>query len=263
MKRMFAAMLLALLGLPAIESSASAQNQGPFGCGGFCFKFLGGLHQHGPLFNYGPYEGYYPFAPYGPWTSDLQYTGPGLNGATCGPLGCGHGRGCGAAGCGVGGRGCGAAGCSAGGFSTGFGAGQRFGFGDGQHFGDGHRFGDGQHFGFGSGGNLRSLFGGGLRERGSNDCGSCANAPADSPLGFFAKVFKRSHPCSNKAKVGTGCSAAPACQALPACGAGTPVELAKPCGGCSASARTAPILQTVSGFGEEAGSTDARYRRER
>ena len=74
------------------------------GCGGFCFRFLGSIHQHGPLFNYGPYYGYYPFEPYGPWNAQLQYTGPrpsdvvgcgwhGLFGGKCGKCGGHHGRG--------------------------------------------------------------------------------------------------------------------------------------------------------------------------
>ena len=95
MKRLIVLGLLALPSLMATGSTADAQCSGPgcaggrgaspvgafwgcshAGCGGFCFKFLGGIHQHGPLFNYGPYQGYYPFQPYGPWTSDLRYTGP-------------------------------------------------------------------------------------------------------------------------------------------------------------------------------------------
>ncbi|MGL4421614.1 MAG: hypothetical protein ACRCZF_13180 [Gemmataceae bacterium] len=72
--------LAGLLSLPLLTVTAtSAQAQFPnpqMGCGGFCFSFLGRIHQHGPLFNYGPYEGYYPFTPYGPWTSDLRYNPP-------------------------------------------------------------------------------------------------------------------------------------------------------------------------------------------
>jgi len=115
MKRMLWAGLLALPLVLASTSAASAQGCGsggcppgfgfgggaarsnPFGCGAFCFKIFGALHQEGPLFNYGPYSGYYPFEPYGPWTSDLRYNGP-TNGA------CSH--------CGLFGRGCGARGCA-------------------------------------------------------------------------------------------------------------------------------------------------------
>jgi len=132
MKRTFAAGLLALTALLAVGPDARAQYpghsgaipppgcagaalpQGPcahFGCGGFCFRFLGATHFHGPLFNYGPYTGYYPFEPYGPWNANLQYTGPNPNDCGgCGGRGCGlcglfgkHG-GCGAGGCGIGGR---------------------------------------------------------------------------------------------------------------------------------------------------------------
>lgn len=79
-------------------------SQGPFGCGGFCFKFFGTWLQDGPLVNYGPYEGYYPFQPYGPWTSDLRYTGPTSRNQFTGGCGaCGR-SGCGG-GCGVGGLG--------------------------------------------------------------------------------------------------------------------------------------------------------------
>jgi len=77
MKRL---LLVALLALPAsllFSQNANAQvGCSNLGVGGFCFKFLGKLHQHGPLYNYGPYSGYYPFEPYGPWNSQLQYTGP-------------------------------------------------------------------------------------------------------------------------------------------------------------------------------------------
>jgi hypothetical protein len=102
MKRTFAAGLLALLTVgpeahaqypgcngvippPGCGPVAGAIAQGScrhLGCGGFCFKFLGAIHQHGPLWNYGPYTGYYPFEPYGPWNAALQYTGP-MPGACC------------------------------------------------------------------------------------------------------------------------------------------------------------------------------------
>jgi hypothetical protein len=139
MKRSFAAGLLALPALLAAGPEAHAQYpgcagaipppgcasaalpQGPcahLGCGGFCFRFLGATHFHGPLWNYGPYTGYYPFEPYGPWNAALQYTGPR-------PNDCGHGCGlcglfgkCGRHGCGLGG-GCGAGGCGAGGCGIG------------------------------------------------------------------------------------------------------------------------------------------------
>jgi hypothetical protein len=65
------------------------------GSGGFCFRFLNGIHHHGPLFNYGPYSGYYPFEPYGPWTSDLRYTGPrGPLSGDCADGSCGNCKGC-------------------------------------------------------------------------------------------------------------------------------------------------------------------------
>jgi hypothetical protein len=77
MNRLFAAGLLALPVLLAAGPDARANYPCPhMGCGGFCFKFLGSIHQHGPLYNYGPYTGYYPFEPYGPWNAQLQYTGP-------------------------------------------------------------------------------------------------------------------------------------------------------------------------------------------
>ena len=131
MKRTFGAGLLALPALLAVGPEARAQHPGAIpppgcgaalatfpkgscshlGCGGFCFKVLGAIHQHGPLFNYGPYTGYYPFEPYGPWNAALQYTGPRPSGGCCGWGGlcgkCGHG-GCGLDGrcgkCGHGGR---------------------------------------------------------------------------------------------------------------------------------------------------------------
>ncbi|OWK43830.1 hypothetical protein [Fimbriiglobus ruber] len=143
MKRIFGAGLLALplLLTAAQESRAQAPAQscpqpatswqrncaffgvcGPAQTCGCCFRFLGAIHQNGPLFNYGPYYGYYPFEPYGPWNAQLQYTGPrpGDLQPSCGPIGlcgkCGgyHGlhAGCGGAGWGAGGGG--AAGCSAG-----------------------------------------------------------------------------------------------------------------------------------------------------
>lgn len=113
MKRIFPASLLGFVLALASASTASAQaanfGYGPdpsncgtvirpyaagchqHGCGGFCFRFLGSIHQHGPLFNYGPYAGYYPFEPYGPWTAQLQYTGPRPGDI----VGCGwHGLGC-------------------------------------------------------------------------------------------------------------------------------------------------------------------------
>lgn len=128
MKRTFAAGLLALPALLAAGTEARAQYpgcagtipppgcaaaalpQGPcahLGCGGFCFRFLGAIHQHGPLVNYGPYTGYYPFEPYGPWNAALQYTGPNPN--DCGAGGCGLFGHCGKNGCGLGG-GCGGGG---------------------------------------------------------------------------------------------------------------------------------------------------------
>ena len=91
MKRTLPAGLLGLALSLASTGTAAAQDPGcispaglrPYaagcshlGCGGFCFRFLGSIHQHGPLFNYGPYYGYYPFEPYGPWNAQLQYTGP-------------------------------------------------------------------------------------------------------------------------------------------------------------------------------------------
>ena len=96
---------LVLGGVALTQPTASANPPGcaNLGCGGFCFKFLGLIHQHGPLVNYGPYSGYYPFEPYGPWNSQLQYTGPGrdayscgslFGGGKCGALG-GHGGRCG------------------------------------------------------------------------------------------------------------------------------------------------------------------------
>lgn len=122
MKRLLFLGLLAVAGLLADRSAAQAQyapgvpctgsgmvpSNSPFGgcshlgCGGFCFKFLGKIHQHGPLFNYGPYTGYYPFEPYGPWASagpnghwgpNLVYTGPRgqlVNNCVSGPGLCGH-----------------------------------------------------------------------------------------------------------------------------------------------------------------------------
>ena len=134
MKRTFAAGLLTLSALLAAGSEARAQYPGcsgaipppgcagaalpqgscaHFGCGGFCFRFLGAIHFHGPLFNYGPYTGYYPFEPYGPWNAQLQYTGPrpsdiigcgwhGLFGGKCGKCGGKHGHGEGCGGCGWG-----------------------------------------------------------------------------------------------------------------------------------------------------------------
>lgn len=121
MRRVFWAGLLALPILLATAEPAKAQycsscapnaygrangwygSQGPFGCGGFCFKFFGTWLQDGPLVNYGPYEGYYPFEPYGPWTSNLRYTGPTSRNPYTGGCGwCGKG-GCGGA-CGLGGR---------------------------------------------------------------------------------------------------------------------------------------------------------------
>jgi hypothetical protein len=120
MKRMFGLGLLALPALLAADTAAFAQscghpgsNCGTFragfagfvtphahmGCGGFCFRFLGGIHQHGPLFNYGPYAGYYPFAPYGPWDANLNWAGPYPPQGSCGWFGlCGKG-GCGRDGC--------------------------------------------------------------------------------------------------------------------------------------------------------------------
>lgn len=105
MTRVLTAGLLALPLLIATSTPVHAQNGGfpglvpsigPFGgcshlgCGGFCFQFLGKIHQHGPLFNYGPYQGYYPFEPYGPWNSNLQYTGPRGPLNDCNGAGCGH-----------------------------------------------------------------------------------------------------------------------------------------------------------------------------
>jgi len=91
MKRLF---LLGLLALPAsllfAQKSKAQIGCSNLGAGGFCFKFLGKLHQDGPLWNYGPYSGYYPFEPYGPWNSQLQYTGPypGGSGGGCSGSGC-------------------------------------------------------------------------------------------------------------------------------------------------------------------------------
>jgi hypothetical protein len=130
MKRMFVLGLLALPAFVAADSKALAQgcgipgsncgggvlglgfighNNAWEGCGGFCFRFLGGIHQHGPLYNYGPYAGYYPFAPYGPWDANLNWVGPyppqgacgwnnlwgnrGHHGGGCGTGDCGHARG--------------------------------------------------------------------------------------------------------------------------------------------------------------------------
>ncbi len=77
MKRFLAVGLLALPVVLLAGQEARAQHGcSNLGVGGFCFKFLGKLHQQGPLYNYGPYAGYYPFEPYGPWNSQLQYTGP-------------------------------------------------------------------------------------------------------------------------------------------------------------------------------------------
>ena len=103
-------------GANVIPSAAGTQYGYPayLGCGGFCFRFLGRMHQEGPLYNYGPYEGYYPFAPYGPWDSNLCYNNP--NAAGCG----GYGNRCGwnqglfgrhGFGGGFGGGNCGAGGC--------------------------------------------------------------------------------------------------------------------------------------------------------
>lgn len=137
MKRTFAAGLLALSALLAAGQEARAQYpacagaipppgcaaaalpQGPcahLGCGGFCFRFLGAAHFHGPLFNYGPYTGYYPFEPYGPWNAALQYTGPNPNDCGhCGGGGCGLCGLFGKHGCGLGGAACGRGGCGIGG----------------------------------------------------------------------------------------------------------------------------------------------------
>lgn len=123
MKRMFVLGVLALPAFLAADSKALAQgcgfpgancpsgvlglglvgqNNSHMGCGGFCFRLFGGIHQHGPLYNYGPYVGYYPFAPYGPWDANLNYVGPYPPQAGCGWLGlCGKG-GCGRDGCGSG-----------------------------------------------------------------------------------------------------------------------------------------------------------------
>ncbi len=104
MKRMFELGLLALPLFLAASTKAHAQgcglpggncargpvigwagqNNAHMGCGGFCFRFLGGIHQHGPLYNYGPYVGYYPFAPYGPWDASLNWVGPNLVQGSCG-----------------------------------------------------------------------------------------------------------------------------------------------------------------------------------
>lgn len=85
MKRILAATLFALTAASAaqaqdfgcpVPAAGGPPNSGwQLGCPG-CFRFLGLLHQHGPLVNYGPYAGYYPFEPYGPWNAQLQYTGP-------------------------------------------------------------------------------------------------------------------------------------------------------------------------------------------
>ena len=184
MKRIFVAMLFALPVFVYAGQTAQAQ-----GCGGFCFKFLGGLHQHGPLYNYGPYSGYYPFEPYGPWNAQLQYTGPYPGNAACGLNGCG--RRCGVAG------GCGGtvAGC-------------------------------------------------GLAS-GSRGC-STSNSAAwgGYAVSTFKNVFHRSHPLCNRAKLSTGCSAAPAsgCASCGSVASATPTH-----DGYPASAVTAPSLQSVSG----------------
>ncbi len=142
MKRTFAAGLLALPLLLAVGPEARAQYltcsgaipppgcagaalpKSPcshLGCGGFCFRFLGAIHFHGPLWNYGPYTGYYPFEPYGPWNAALQYTGPNPYGGCGGCGGCGLFGRCGGQGCGLGG--CGRGGCGAGGCGLGGGCG--------------------------------------------------------------------------------------------------------------------------------------------
>ena len=124
MKRMFVLGLLALPVFVAADSRAFAQgcglpgsncggsplgigmfgkNSAHMGCGGFCFRFLGGIHQHGPLYNYGPYAGYYPFAPYGPWDANLNWAGPYPSQGACGWNSLwGHHGGRGAGGCGTG-----------------------------------------------------------------------------------------------------------------------------------------------------------------
>ena len=195
MKRTFGAVLFALPFFALVGPSAQAQGYPSYlGCGGFCFKFLGGLHQHGPLYNYGPYSGYYPFEPYGPWNSQLQYTGPYPGNAACGGL-CGLAGGCG-------GRvaGCGRA------TSTGWGR---------------------ESSGCSSG-----------------SCGSSSQAWGSYAVSTFKGVFHRSHPLSNRAKISTGCSAAPA-SGCASCGSSAPAAM--PSGGLTVSAAAAPTLQSVSG----------------
>ena len=114
MSRSILVAALILGGVILTQPAAKANPPGcaNLGCGGFCFKMFGHIHQHGPLVNYGPYSGYYPFEPYGPWNSQLQYTGPGRNDYACGSL-FGGGK-CGWLGSGHGGLGGKCAGCGAG-----------------------------------------------------------------------------------------------------------------------------------------------------
>ena len=173
-------------GANVIPSAAGSQYGYPayLGCGGFCFRFLGRMHQEGPLYNYGPYSGYYPFAPYGPWDSNLCYNDP--NGAGCGGNGCGRG-----------------------------GAGNRCGWNRdlfGRH-GLGGGFGNcagGNCAGGGLGGRLAGIgghFGGIGSHLGGGNCGS--GGCGDYAVTTFKGVFHRSHPLSNRAKISTGSSAAP------------------------------------------------------
>jgi hypothetical protein len=236
MKRIIHAMLLALPAMLLYGSDAQAQSPfGAHGCGGFCFKFLGGLHQHGPLYNYGPYAGYYPFEPYGPWNAQLQYTGPypgnpgcGWNGLCGGRGGCGAAGGCDAGGCGsrgfgnIGAAGCGTGGCGSSGIS-------------GLFSGLSHPF----------------------SHRGAEaSCSTCNTGFGKSAFSTFTGVFHRSHPLSHKAKISTGCSAASPV------GCGTPVK--KSCGGgCSASALGASQLEAVSLVGAIETTVPGQFRRER
>ena len=198
MKRIFVAMLFALPFFVLAGQTAQAQ-----GCGGFCFKFLGGLHQHGPLYNYGPYSGYYPFEPYGPWNAQLQYTGPYPGNAACGWNGCG-GR------CGVAG-GCGGAVAGCGRATT-------------------------AGWGTASSGCASTSVG--------SSCASSSRAWGGYAVSTFKNVFHRSHPLCNRAKLSTGCSAAPAsgCASCGSVASASPTRDGNP-----ASVVAAPSLQSVSG----------------
>jgi hypothetical protein len=264
MKRMILAMLLAGSAMLTSQEASAQGYPKHLGCGGFCFKFLGGLHMHGPLYNYGPYSGYYPFEPYGPWNSQLQYTGPMPGNPGCGWNGLCGGRGCGAAGGAVGG--CGStAGCSAGGCGLSLNGGFAFGLGGGGGCHQGLGLGLGHHV-LGQHGIANATSHGlfqGFHRATSGACDSGCNPGFGSKAkAFFANIFERSHPLCRKAKISTGCSAAPACGSAAPVGCGTPVTSA--CGGgCSASAVGVGQLETVLLTGVILTPESSQFRRER